>query len=113
VRLLQDDWQEAHRCFVQALEQKNDHVEAALGLVESLIGMGAPEEALALVENVLGSDGCDAWVLAAFAARNLGRVQDCALFLEQVQRTMDAGFVAPHRRSYFHLLSADLGKLAG
>jgi len=112
VRLLQDDWENAKACFVQALQQKGDHIEAALGLVESLVGMGAPEKALALVERVLESDSGDAWILAAFAARNMGQVQDCALFLEQADRVKDSGLIAPHRRAYFQLLSADLQQKA-
>ncbi|MEC7240566.1 MAG: glycosyltransferase family 2 protein [Myxococcota bacterium] len=112
VLLLQDQWQEASKAFVSACDSKPGHVEAVLGRAESLLGLNRAPEALSLLESLLETGGADTWILSGFACRNMGQIDDCRLFLEQAERLIDGGLVAPHRRQYLALLNADLASLA-
>jgi len=113
VRLLQDRWVEAQQAFSQALQEKPEHVEARLGIVEALLGQEEPAQALQVVEPLLSLDAADPWILAAFATRNLGQVEDCRLFLKLAVQRIENGLYAPHRRVYVHQLECDLAALAG
>jgi tetratricopeptide (TPR) repeat protein len=112
VRLQQDRWEEAYAAFAQALADKADHVEAALGIVESQLGLGDPRAALRTVEPLLKADMADPWILSAFASRNLGKIEECKLFLKIASEKMDVHILAPHRRKYFRLLQEDLVAVA-
>jgi tetratricopeptide (TPR) repeat protein len=112
VRLLQDRWEEAYAAFAQALADKPDHMEAALGIVECQLGLADPEAALRTVEPLLQADLADPWILGAFASRNLGQLEDCRLFLRIASEKMAVRILAPHRRKYFRLLQEDLAAIA-
>jgi tetratricopeptide (TPR) repeat protein len=112
VRLLQDRWEEAYAAFAQALSYKADHIEAALGLVESQLGLNDSSAALETVESLLQVNLADPWILAAFASRNLGQIDDCHLFLRLANEKMADGIMAPHRRKYLRMLQQDLAAMA-
>lgn len=112
VRLLQDRWEEAYAAFSQALSAKANHMEAALGIVEAQLGMADSEAALRTVEPLLQADLADPWILAAFASRNLGQIEDSRLFLRVASEKIAARILAPHRRKYFQLLQEDLAAIA-
>jgi tetratricopeptide (TPR) repeat protein len=112
VRLLQDRWEEAYAAFAQALADKGDHLEAALGIVEAQLGLEDPVAALRTLEPLLKADLADPWILGAFASRNLGQIEDCKLFLRMAFEKMDVRILAPHRRKYFRLLQEDLAAVA-
>jgi tetratricopeptide (TPR) repeat protein len=112
VRLLQDRWEEAYSAFAQAIADKADHVEAALGLVESQLGLGDPKSALKTVEPLLELNLADPWILASFASRNLGQIEDSRLFLQLANEKLADGIMAPHRRKYLRILQEDLAALA-
>ena len=112
VLLLQDRWAEAQAVFLAAVDAKPGHVEAQLGMAESLLGQGQASGALQLLEPLLETGGADTWILGGFACRNLGQIDDCRLFLEQAERLMSGGLLAPHRRQYWSLLKTDLAGVA-
>jgi tetratricopeptide (TPR) repeat protein len=113
IRLLQDRWSEARQAFSRALDEQPTNTEAGLGLVESFLGENQPALALQLVEPLLQLNGADAWILCAFASRNLGEVEDCRLFLKLASQRIEEGLYAPHRRVYLEQLQQDLAAMAG
>jgi len=112
VRLLQDKWQQAEEAFSAALAVEPGHTEAILGRAESWIGLNRAEGALSILEPVLEKGGADTWILGGFACRNMGQIDDCRLFLEQAERLLEAGLIAPHRRQYLTLLKENLASMA-
>jgi tetratricopeptide (TPR) repeat protein len=90
VRLAQRRADAALAAFERVLAEQPDHPQARLGRIEALILGGQPARALGELEPLLASIGADAWLVAAWAARELGQTADARAFTETATR------LAPH-----------------
>jgi tetratricopeptide (TPR) repeat protein len=86
----------ASGAFDRGLELNPDSREAQWGKAECLLLGGDVEPAMALVSSAL-DDRPDGWVIAALSAEAAGLVEPMATLLDRAQRSLDGGFVAPHR----------------
>lgn len=81
------------------------HDEARWGKAESLIGVGKPKDALALVKHDLSdshlSDRPGPWVVAALCAEAMGELEMMMTMVARAQAALSAGFVSPHRRERY------------
>ena len=100
VCLAQGDVDAAAHAFDAALTADPEHAEATLGLFEVLLEQGQPA---AIVDGLLPfmeADIADAWMLAAAACEELGRVEDALLFVRRANELSESGMVvAKHRLS--------------
>jgi len=113
VLLLQDEWAVAEESFRAALGERPEHTEAQLGLAEALLGQNEYAEALSILEPILQEASSDAWILCAFACRNMGQIEDTKRFVVLAVQHIESGLYAPHRRNYLVMLQQDLVAMAG
>ena len=113
VLLLQDEWSVAEESFRLALGERPAHAEAQLGLAEALLGQNEFAQSLAVLEPLLQDASADAWILCAFACRNLGQIEDTRRFVTLAVQQIEGGLYAPHRRNYLVMLQQDLLAMAG
>ncbi|MCP4804563.1 MAG: glycosyltransferase [Proteobacteria bacterium] len=98
IRLLQGHHEAAASCFIRALEFDGEDAEAHLGLAEADLGNGLAASALGRVERLLAEPIADAWILAARACSQLGRLEEVSLLTRQATAHAKEGVLAPHRR---------------
>ncbi|TAJ18702.1 MAG: tetratricopeptide repeat protein [Planctomycetota bacterium] len=91
VRLAQLRTQEALAAFDRVLAEQPDNTQARLGRIEALIAGGHPDRALGELEPLLASAGADGWLVAAWAARELGQTADARAFSETAARLAPNG----------------------
>ena len=98
VRLATGDVDGAEAAFEAALQADPEHAEATLGLMECRLERG---QATAIVEALLPymeANIADAWMLAASACEEMGRVDDALLFTERAHELQENGLqVSAHR----------------
>ena len=87
---------EARSAFAAAAGEAPDPREARLGNAEALLDEGQAAEALGELEPLLDPRP-DGWILAAAAARRLGREAEVSRYLAGARERLPAGLVAPHR----------------
>ncbi len=88
----------ARQAFEKVLALRPDDAAALLGKAEAVLDAGDAARALVHVEPLLARTP-DAWVLAAAAALELGRLSDARLFARRAVALLPNGFLAPHRRA--------------
>ncbi len=86
----------ADRAFDRSLELNPDSREALWGKAECLLLGGDVEAAMQIAGGAL-DDRPDGWLIAALSAEAGGLIEPMATFLDRVRRSLDEGFVAPHR----------------
>ncbi len=98
VRLAQGRIVEAAEAFDAALVADPEHAEATLGKYEALLEDGQPEAIVDGLMVFMEADIADAWLLAAAACEQLGRVEDSLLFVHRANELAAEGMVvAKHR----------------
>ena len=99
VRLSLGDIEGAREAFEAALKADPEHAEATLGMMEVMVESGQSE---AILDNLMPYMECniaDAWMLAAAACEEMGRVEDSMLFVQRAQELIEGGLVvSAHRR---------------
>ena len=113
VHLMLGELSEASSNFQAALQEKPDHVEAQLGLAETVLFSGKPELALQLLEPHMADGRPDAWVVAACASDILAEIDSMQHFTATAIRFSQNGFVAPHRRIQMQALRCAASIYAG
>lgn len=89
VLLLCGDVALAERAFRAALAANPKHVEARLGLAESLLDSDQPAKALTELQPTLEAGLPDAWLLGAACANALGSGEDACLFLDRTREALE------------------------
>ena len=69
--------------------------------------------AKAILQPILQDASADAWILCAFACRNMGQIEDTRRFVTLAVQQIESGLYAPHRRNYLVMLQQDLLAMAG
>jgi protein-tyrosine sulfotransferase len=105
--------EEATAGFTAAIDSKPDHLEAQLGLAESILFGGNPELALELASPHAASGCPDAWVISACAADVLADTENVQVFTSQAYTLQPKPFVAPHRRIQLEALLCAASIYAG
>jgi tetratricopeptide (TPR) repeat protein len=99
VRLSLGNIDGAREAFEAALKADPEHAEATLGLMEVMVESGQAE---AILDNLMPYMECniaDAWMLAAAACEEMGRVEDSMLFVQRAHDLIEGGLVvSAHRR---------------
>ncbi|MEC7242767.1 MAG: sulfotransferase [Myxococcota bacterium] len=113
VNLMLGELAEASANFQAALQEKPDHLEAQLGLAETVLFSGQPELALQLLEPHMNAGQSDAWVVAACASDILAEIDSMQHFTSTAIQFSDRGFLAPHRRIQMEALRCAASIYAG
>jgi len=110
VRLTLGDVEGARIAFGAALEADPEHAEATLGMTEVCLEEGNGSSILDTLMPYMEANIADAWMLAAAACEELGRVEDALLFVGRAHELVEDGLqVSAHRG----LRMADLLSMAG
>ena len=110
VRLALGNIDGARVAFEAALESDPEHAEATLGLLEVLIECGEGATTLDALMPFMEANIADAWMLAAAACEEMGRVEDALLFVGRANELVTDGLQVSTHRS---LRMADLLSMAG
>jgi protein-tyrosine sulfotransferase len=114
VRLMRGDVDGARLAFEAALEVDSEHAEATLGLLECWIEVGDGAKALEPLMPYMEANIADAWMLAAVACEEMGRVEDALLFVSRAHELQQNGLqVSAHRNLRFLELLSMAGLYAG
>lgn len=113
VCLLAGDWAQAELAFRAALAASKEHVEARLGLVETLLDSGKAEAALKELQPALRPELPDAWLLGSGIALALESESDARTFLDRCDAALAAHawigtFREGRRRELEHALRPSL-----
>jgi len=110
VRLALGNIDGARVAFEAALEADPEHAEATLGLLEVLIDIGEGPSTLDALMPFMEANIADAWMLAAAACEEMGRVEDSLLFVGRANELVGDGLqVSAHRT----MRMSDLLSMAG
>jgi hypothetical protein len=113
VRVLVGRLDEASGDLDACLVEQPQHTGASLARAELALAGGQAPAALQALEPLLASGGPDAWTLAAQACDQLGSIKDVSSFVTQAMSSLDAGFLAPHRRGTLFELRVAAGLYQG
>jgi tetratricopeptide (TPR) repeat protein len=98
VRLAQGNVDGARVAFEAALESDPEHAEATLGLMECRLETGDGAAIIEPLMPFMESNIADAWMLAATACEEMGRVDDALLFTQRAHELQQNGLqVSAHR----------------
>lgn len=117
VCLLAGDWTQAETAFRAALTTRQDHIEARLGLAETLLDSGRAEKALAELQPALRPELPDAWLLGSAIALALGSEGDARAFLDRCDAALEShawigAYREGRRRELEHALRPSLVRAA-
>lgn len=113
VCLLAGDWAQAETAFRAALAARADHIEARLGLAETLLDSGRAEQSLTELQPALRPELPDAWLLGSAIAVALGSEGDARTFLDRCDAALEShawvgAFREGRRRELEHALRPSL-----
>jgi len=98
VRLAQGNVDGARVAFEAALEADPEHAEATLGLMECRLETGDGAVIIEPLMPFMESNIADAWMLAASACEEMGRIDDALLFTQRAHELQQNGLqVSAHR----------------
>jgi len=98
VRLARGDVDGAQLAFEAALEADPEHAEATLGLMECWVESGDGAKTLEPLVHFMEANIADAWMLAASACEEMGRLEDALLFVGRAHELQQNGLqVSAHR----------------
>ena len=97
VRLTRGDVDGAQLAFEAALESDPEHAEATIGLLECWLESGDGARILEPLMPYMGI--ADAWMLAAAACEEMGRLEDALLFVGQAHELQENGLQASMHRN--------------
>ena len=99
VRLVRGDIDGAQLAFEAALEADAEHAEATLGLMECWLESGDGARILEPVMPYMEANIADAWMLAAAACEEMGRLEDALLFVGRAHELQENGLQASMHRN--------------
>jgi protein-tyrosine sulfotransferase len=110
VRLTLGDIEGARAAFGAALEADPEHAEATLGMIEVYVETGVGASTLETLMPYMEANIADAWMLAAAACEEMGRVEDALLFVGRAHELVEDGLQVSAHRS---MRMTDLLSMAG
>ncbi len=99
VRLGRGDVDGAQLAFEAALAADPEHAEATLGVLECWLEQGEAERILEPLMFYMEANIADAWMLAASACEEIGRVEDALLFVGKAYELQQDGLQASLHRN--------------
>ena len=99
VRLTRGDVDGAQLAFEAALESDPEHAEATLGLMECWLESGDGARILEPLMPYMEANIADAWMLAASACEEMGRLEDALLFVSRAHDLQENGLQASMHRN--------------
>ena len=99
VRLVRGDIDGAQLAFEAALEADAEHAEATLGLMECWLESGDGARILEPLMPYMEANIADAWMLAAAACEEMGRLEDALLFVGRAHELQENGLQASMHRN--------------
>jgi len=101
---------ESSAAFDAALSADPEHAEASLGKLEALLEDGQAEVIMNALMPFMEANIADAWMLAAAACEQMGRIEDALLFVSRANELAEDGMVVAKHRL---LRMQDLISMAG
>jgi len=109
VLLLEDEFENAQKCFERALRSQDDFIEARLGQVEAVLRQRQVRWALKLLEPLLEDDETvDAIILLAAIQRELGDQEGFHAALRKSLQVKNPALRARHRKPLWLALSEEM-----
>ena len=99
VRLTRGDVDGAQLAFEAALEADPEHAEATIGLLECWLESGNGAKILEPMMPYMEANIADAWMLAAAACEEMGRLEDALLFVGRAHELQENGLQASMHRN--------------
>ena len=99
VRLVRGDVDGARLAFEAALAADPEHAEATLGLMECWLECGDGAKILEPLMPYMEANIADAWMLAATACEEMGRLEDALLFVGRAHELQENGLQASMHRN--------------
>ena len=99
VRLTRGDVDGAQLAFEAALESDPEHAEATIGLMECWLESGDGARILEPLMPYMEANIADAWMLAAAACEEMGRLEDALLFVGRAHELQENGLQASMHRN--------------
>ena len=99
VRLVRGNVDGARLAFEAALEADPEHAEATIGLMECWLESGDGAKILEPLMPYMEANIADAWMLAAAACEEMGRLEDALLFVGRAHELQENGLQASMHRN--------------
>jgi tetratricopeptide (TPR) repeat protein len=113
VRLMRGDVDGASLAFEAALEADPEHAEASMGLMECWLEQGDGAKILEPIMPYMEANIADAWMLAAAACEEMGRIEDALLFVSRAHELKENGLQASAHRNHRYLELLSMAGLYG